>query len=145
MNYKNIFKWIFFFFLFFFSLVQVFTDNLFIDDWTLPYCDNDECSYKKGLEVVKPMIDNTETNQTLLEYVQSVIIYLLSFLSIIAVVYIIYAWFKIMIWWWNEETLKKSRTNILHVVIWIVIIWLAYSIVTFIINILNNASTPIIP
>lgn len=142
MNYKNIFKWIFLSFLFFFSFLQVFSkENIFTDTWELPYCDNDECGYQSGLKVVKPMIDNTETNQTLSEYVQSVIVYLITFLSIIAVVYIIYAWFKIMMWWWSEEALKKSRTTILHVVIWIVIIWLAYSIVAFIIDILNNAST----
>jgi hypothetical protein len=141
MNYKNIIKWIFLSFITFFSFLQVaFTESPFVDTWELPYCDHNECGYSSWVKIVKEMVDNNETNKTLSEYVQSVIIYLLTFLSIIAVVYIIYAWFKIMIWWGNEEALKKSRTTILHVIIWIVIIWLAYSIVIFIIDILDSAT-----
>ncbi|MFA5917525.1 MAG: hypothetical protein WC850_04830 [Candidatus Gracilibacteria bacterium] len=141
MNYKNIFKGVLVFLLLFFSFSQVFSSgNLFTDDGELPYCDNNECSYSSGVKLVKTLVDNNETSKTLSEYIQSVIIYLLTFLSIIAVIYIIYAGFKIMIGGGSEDALKKSRTTILHVIIGIVIIWLAYSIVIFIIDILNSAS-----
>ncbi len=142
MSYKNIFKWIFLSFLFFFSFSQIFSlDSIFTtENWELPYCDNDECGYQPWVDLIKDKVDNVETTKNLSEYVQDVVVYLLTFISIIAVVYIIYAWFKIMIWWWNEEELKKSRKTILHVIIWIVIIWLSYSIVSFILDILSSGS-----
>lgn len=115
-------------------------DNIFSDTWELPYCDNNDCWYQSWVKKVKWMIDNAETSKTLSEYIQDVVVYLLTFISIIAVIYIIYAWFRILIWWWNDESVKNSRKTILNVAIWIVIIWLAFSLVSFFLEVLWWAS-----
>lgn len=142
MIYKDIMKKIVLVFLLFFSLqLVVVSDNNIIDTWKLPYCTNNECGYQSWVSNVKNMVDNVETWVSLSQYIQNVIIYLLTFLSIVAVIYIIYAWFRILVWGWNDDAMKNARKTILHVVIWIIIIWLAYSIVAFVLNILNSSST----
>jgi hypothetical protein len=141
MSYKTIIKNVFLIWILFFSLSQTFAESIFSDTWELPYCDSNECGYQQWVNKVKTMVDDVETSQTLSQYIQSVVIYLLTFITIIAVIYIIYAWFRIMIWWWSDDALKNSRKTILNVAIWIVIIWLSYSIVAFIIDILSSSST----
>jgi len=141
MSYKTIIRNIFLIWILFFSLSQTFAESIFSDTGQLPYCDSNECGYQQWLKKVEWIVDDIEKSQTLSEYIQSVVIYLLTFITIIAVIYIIYAWFRIMIWWWSDDALKNSRKTILNVAIWIVIIWLSYSIVAFIIDILNTSST----
>lgn len=142
MIYTNIMKYIFLFSIIFLLPLSVNADTSFFTDlWNLPFCNNNECSYQSWLEAVKWLINNMVINKTLSEFIQDVIIYLLSFISIIAVIYIIYAWFSIMIWWWNDEAIKKAKKTIIHVIVWIIIIWLSYSIVSFIINILDTSSS----
>lgn len=141
MNYKNIMRNIILYWILFFSVAQTYAeDNIFSDTWELPYCDSNECGYQEWVVKVKWMLNDAETSKTLSEYIQDVIIYLLTFITIIAVIYIIYAWFRIMIWGWSDDAMKNSRKTILNVAIWIVIIWLSYSIVYFIIDILDSAS-----
>jgi hypothetical protein len=140
MAYKNIIRNIVLIWVLFFTFPQTFASNITPDNWDLPYCDNNECGYQQWVQKVQWLIGEAETNQTLSQYIQNVVIYLLTFITIIAVIYIIYAWFRIMIWWWNDEAIKNSRKTIMNVAIWIVIIWLSYSIVAFIIDILDSSS-----
>lgn len=53
----------------------------------------------------------------------------MGFISIIAVIYIIYAGFQLMIGAGDEEKMKKTRQIILYVILGIMIMWLAYPIV----------------
>lgn len=141
MSYWHILKTIVSLCVLLFSFSQTFaTDNIFSDSWEVPFCGDNECGYQAWVNEVKDMVENAETDKPLSEYIQDVIVYLLTFLSIIAVIYIIYAWLRILLWWWNDDAVKNSRKTILHVVIWIAIIWLAYSIVAFIIDIFYTAS-----
>jgi type IV secretory pathway VirB2 component (pilin) len=71
------------------------------------------------------------------EFAQVVIRYLMSFISIIAVIYIIYAGFSVMIGGGDEEKVKKAKNIILYVVVGILIMWLAYGIVKFTLNIVS--------
>lgn len=140
MNYKIILKSLLVAWLLLFSLPNVFSeDSIFSDTWELPYCDNNECWYQSWVKKVQWLIDNAETQKPLSEYIQDIIVYLLTFISIIAVIYVIYAWFRILIWWWSDDSIKNSRKTILHVIIWIIIIWLAYSIVALILDVLWTA------
>lgn len=137
MKYRNIVKNIVLIGGLFFSFIGTIYANNFFDVWKLPFCNNEgECWYRQWLEAIKNSINGMIINKTLSEYIQDVIAYLLSFISIIAVIYIIYAWFRIMIAWWNDDEIKKWKKTIIQVIIWIIIIWLAYSIVTFVINVL---------
>ncbi len=140
MTYKSIIRNIVLLGIIFFSFQQAFSESIFSDTWKLPYCNWSECGYQSWVKKVRDLVTSAETRMTLSEYIQKVIVYLLTFISIVWVIFIIYAWFSILIWWWNDEAEKKSRKTIIQVIIWIIIIWLAYSIVDFIIWILNSAS-----
>lgn len=78
-----------------------------------------------------------ETERKASQYLQDVVRYLITFLTLIAVIYIIYAWFNILTWAWDEDKAKKSKNTILYVLIWIVLIWLAFPITKFIFDVLN--------
>jgi Type IV secretion system pilin len=81
----------------------------------------------------------------LVVYVQDVVKYLLGFITIIAIVYVIYAGFQLMIGAGDEEKSKKAKNTILYVIVGIVIMWLAYTIVNIVMTTLKrttNTNTP---
>ncbi len=97
------------------------------------YCDNPwECGLDQWTNIIRGEIDGIETERPLSQYVQDVVLYLLTFISLIAIIYIIYAGFQILIWNGDEEKMKKSKQTIIYVVIWIAIIWLAWPLTLFI-------------
>ena len=98
-------------------------------DWAVIACD-----IKNWVKIVENTVNWIQKTDSLSVYIQKVVAYVLTFVSIIAVVYIIYAWFRILVSAWDEETLKKQKSAILYVVIWIAIIWLAYPLTIFIIG-----------
>ncbi len=67
------------------------------------------------------------------------IIKLLSLVTIVAVAYALYAGFQIMTAGGDEEKVKTGRKTIINVLIGIVVMWLAYAIVTFVLNALTGA------
>lgn len=69
----------------------------------------------------------------------SVISSFLMFVTIIAVIYCLWAGFNILTAGGDEEKVKKGRTTIIQVVIGIVVMWLAYSVVSWVINALVGA------
>ena len=101
------------------------------------YCSWNECGLEQGTEIIKNSLWDIETERSASEYIQDIVIYLLTFLALIAVIYIIYAGFNIMIWNGDEEKLKKSRQTIIYVLLWLIVIFLAWPITLFILNILN--------
>lgn len=110
------------------------------ESWSAPtvrYCDGGECGLQEGTEIIKDSLSDIETERTASQYIQDIVAYLLTFLAIIAVIYIIYAGFNILIWNGDEEKLKKSRQTIVYVLLWLVVIFLAWPITLFILNILN--------
>ncbi len=83
----------------------------------------------KWIEITKNTLKWVETKQSFSDYVQSIVAWLLTFLSLVALIYIIYTWFMIIFSWWEDEKMKNQKKTIVAVIIWIIIIWLAYSIV----------------
>ncbi len=59
---------------------------------------------------------------------------ILSFVTIVAVVYCLWAGFQIMTAGGDEEKVKSGRKTIIQVIIGIVVMWLAYAIVTWVIQ-----------
>lgn len=114
--------------------------SIFTDNSDIIYCKNNECSLDKWTEIVKNDINDIEKNRSASVYAQDLVKYLLTFITIIAVLYVIYAWFKILTSAWNDDNIKKSKTTITSVLIWIVIIWLAYSIVTWILKVITTST-----
>ncbi len=111
--------------------------DIFRDNSDVIYCQDDECSLNKWTQIVKNDLKDIEKDRKASEYIQDVIKYLLSFVSIVAVIYIIYAWFNLLTSAWGEEWTKKSKTTIVSVLIWIVIMWLAYGIVAWLIKVVT--------
>lgn len=101
------------------------------------YCQEEwECGLEKWIESLKK-IEDLETNRSFTTYAQDVIKYLLWFIYLVAVIIIIYAWANILTWAWDEEKMKKSKSMILYVAIWILVIFLAWPITDFILKILE--------
>lgn len=123
------------------SLISVqawFFDN-FISGGTpdVRYCGEDECCWLQcGIDEIKWWLDDIETTRSASQYIQDIVRYLLTFVSLIAVIYIIYAWFQILIWWGDEEKMKSSKQTIIYVIIGILLMWLAWPITQFVLNIL---------
>ena len=57
----------------------------------------------------------------------------MKFLYLIAVIYALWGWFQILTAWWKEEQVKKWRTIIIQAMIGLVVIWLASSIVQWLV------------
>ncbi len=66
--------------------------------------------------------------------VQTLITRGIWFLYLVAVVYALWGWFMILTAGWAEEKVKKWRTVITQALIGLVVIWLANSIVSFVVN-----------
>lgn len=126
-------------FLSFFYVSKAIALDIFRDSSDVIYCQSGDCSLENWINIVKNNINNIEKQRTLSEYIQDVIKYLLTFTSIVAVIYIIYAWFKVLTSAWDDDSVKKSKTTIVSVLIWIVIIWLAYSIVSWLIWVVTTS------
>ena len=103
-----------------------------------PDCWGEDCNIDTWVKIVKETVNWIETERSASEYIQDIVAYLLTFISIIAVIYIIYAWFRILTSAWDEETVKKQKQTIMYVVIWILVIWLAYPIMKFIIDLVSK-------
>jgi len=110
------------------------------DRWSIPYCqwdDKEKCSVEWGIKETES-ISSVVTDQKASEYIQKIVSYILTFTAIIAVLYIIYAGFNILTGSGDEEKMKKSKSIITYVILGIVIMFLAYSIVTFIFEVLDR-------
>ncbi len=95
----------------------------------------------RWIKKVKDTIPIIEKDKPFSEYIQSLVVWILSFLSLIALIYIIWAWLNIMISWWDDDKMKNQKKTIISVIIWIVVIWLAYSMVITIFKWLNLEDT----
>lgn len=69
------------------------------------------------------------TSETADQAVQTLIVRFAQFLTIIAVVYLLWGWFNILTAGWDEEKVKKWKTVIIQSLIWLVVIWIASSVV----------------
>lgn len=123
-------------FIWFFEPVKASMLDIFTNSNEIIYCKNDDCSLEKWTDIVKDGIHDIEKKRKASVYVQDIIKYLLTFVTIVAVIYIVYAWFKVLTAWWNDEEVKKSKAIIFNIFLWILIMWLAYSIVQWIIKVI---------
>ncbi len=112
--------------------------DLFDDNSSIIYCRWDDCSLDEWTEVVKRWIDWIETNKDASTYIQDIVVYLLTFITVIAVLYIIYAWFKILTSAWDEEKASSAKKIIISVALWILLMWLSFVIVRFILGVIMN-------
>lgn len=104
--------------------------------WTTepPYCADGKCTLQGGLNAAGTAVDWQVTNLPISVFVVDIVQYLLTFVTLIAVIYVIYAWFQVMTGAWDEEKSKKAKNIILYVVVGIVIMWLAYALVNWVVT-----------
>ncbi len=72
--------------------------------------------------------------------IATIIKQLLTLVSIVAVGYVLWAGFQIMTAGGDEEKVKSGRKTIIYVIIGIVVMWLAYSLVAWLLKVLNLAA-----
>lgn len=103
-------------------------------DTTIPLCQGNECTLQAGVDALKTPLENSgiNTTQSLTDYVITIVQYFLGFVTVVAVLYIIYAGFQVMTGGGDEEKSKKAKNIIIYVTIGIAIMWLAYAIVDII-------------
>ncbi len=116
---------------------QTYALDIFNTNTRVMYCnDNNECWLEQWSNAVKGELNWVNTDIKASDYIQNLVLYLLSFVTLIWILYIIYAWFKHLISWWDEEKASDTKKIILSVFIWLIIIWLSYAIVWFFMDIL---------
>lgn len=76
------------------------------------------------------------TNNTADVAIQNLVGKLATFLTILAVMYALYWGFNILTAWGEEEKVKKGKTILIQALIWLVVIWLSYSIVSWLITLI---------
>lgn len=59
--------------------------------------------------------------------------YVIGLLYFITLVFALYGWFQILTAAWDEEKVKKWKTTLINAVVWLVVIFLASQIITWII------------
>ena len=101
-------------------------------------CENWECSLSKWISKSKVWIIGIETERWFSDYVQDIVAYALKFLYMIAVIMIIYAWYLLLVSAWNFDEMSKAKNNIVLVLLWIIVIYLADSIVNFLVDAISK-------
>ena len=122
----------------------IFSLTLFMSFWTIntyalwasdavdiPYCNGQACWLDEWIKITKESIKDIETEWKATDKVQEIVKYLLWFITLIAVIYIIYAWFRVLTSNGEDETIKNAKKTIIYVIIWILVIWFAWAIANF--------------
>lgn len=105
------------------------------------YCEeSNDCGIDNWISQVGNNVNWIVTNRNASSYIQDVVKYLIWFIYLIWVILIIYSWFNILISAWDEEKVNKSKKIIYFTIFWILIIFLANTIVWFVMDILNQSS-----
>lgn len=79
-------------------------------------------------DTIKWSVDSAEVP------IQTLIKNAISFLYLVAVVYWLWGWFNILTAWGNDEKVKKWKTIIIQALIGLLVIWLAASVVNWLVT-----------
>lgn len=64
--------------------------------------------------------------------------YIIWLFYFIAVVFWIYWWFLILTSWWEEDKMKKWKNIVLYMIFWLIIIFLASQIVSWVVSVMSD-------
>jgi Type IV secretion system pilin len=104
------------------------------DPAKIEICSNGKCTIQGGLDAVKPAVKGLMSEKKIEVFVSDTVKYFLTFVSLIAVVYFIYAGFQLMVSGWDEEKAKKTKRIMVYVIAGIILIWVSYFLVAIVIN-----------
>lgn len=120
-----------------FSSVNASIEDIFWwSDTEIKYCDDGECWLENWIKITT-WIDDIEKERPASEYIQDMVNYILTFLWIVAVIFIIYAWFNLLTSQWDDDKVSSSKKTIIYASLGLILIFLSYPIFTFIVDILN--------
>ncbi|MCT4617524.1 MAG: pilin [Candidatus Gracilibacteria bacterium] len=98
-----------------------------------------QCNLETARDSIKDSMDGSiERNKRFSEYVQDIIKYALGFLTVVGVIYIIYAGLLLLTSAGEEEKMTKARKNIMFVMVGFAVVYLAYPIVSWLVNAINQ-------
>lgn len=105
------------------------------------YCSWDkDCGLEKWIEKTK-VINSIEKDADAASYAQRVVVYVLWFLFFVTVLIIIWAGAVILTSAWNDDKIEKAKKIIMNCIIWIIVIFLAYPITSFVVWVFDKAKT----
>jgi hypothetical protein len=67
---------------------------------------------------------------------QNIVWYIIGLMYFISVIFWLYGWFIILTSWWEEEKVKKWRKIIIFMCVWLICIFLASSLVNWVIDVM---------
>ncbi len=73
----------------------------------------------------------------------SVVAFFLGFMALVAVIIFIYAGFLILTAGWDEDKVKKGKTTMINALIWIFVIWISWTVVSWFINTLQDSGAAV--
>ncbi|MCT4617523.1 MAG: TrbC/VirB2 family protein [Candidatus Gracilibacteria bacterium] len=103
-------------------------------------CKGRNCSVSDGALQIRKDVDDIEKDDSLFDYAQSVLSFVLKFIYIIATIYIIYAGFLLLMGTGDIIASGKAKSNIIYVLVGVTIIYLANSIVVWLIKVLGGGT-----
>lgn len=123
-----------------FFVVNTFAaDHIFWDNVTQPYCsEGSKCWLEEWIEEIKWKVEWIKTEWTAVDYVQWVVSYILTFLFAITVILIMWAWFMILTAAGDSDKIDKAKKIITNCIIGLMVIFLAYAITSFIVDIFTK-------
>ncbi len=108
------------------------------DPANIPYCPSGgDCTIQKGADQVSAVVGPLFSKKTISAFVSDTVRYFLSFVSLIAVVYFLYAGFQLMTSGGDEEKAKKTKKIMIYVIAGILLMWVSYWLVAIVIGVLN--------
>lgn len=104
------------------------------DPAKIEVCSNGKCTIQWWKEAVDKAVDGLISKKKIEVFVTDTVKYFLSFVSLIAVIYFIYAGFQLMVSGGDEEKAKKTKRIMVYVIAGIILIWASYYLVAILIN-----------
>ena len=103
----------------------------------IKYCNWGDCWLENWIDEIKWKVDWVEYDGKASEKIQEIVNYTVTFLAIVAVVLIVYAWFTVLTSAWDDEKMWNSKKIIIYAFIGLLIIYLARAMVFFFIDLLQ--------
>lgn len=104
------------------------------DPGQIEYCSSGDCTIQKWSDAVSTAVGTLMSKKKIEVFVADTVKYFLTFVSLIAVIYFVYAGFQLMTSGGDEEKAKKTRKIMTYVIAGIILIWMSYWLVLIVLG-----------